>query len=112
NPDTGTCRGDSGGPAYAREGGELRLLAILSSGFAGQCGVGWYTDYLRVLPWLEDATGVTLATMGAATPVPQGASHVSCALSESVRGHSQSTAVSLAALLLILRRGGRPRGPR
>ena len=56
----GTCRGDSGGPALvdvsddpsgARS--DWRLLGVLSTGEQGRCGLGYYTDVARFLPWLE-----------------------------------------------------------
>lgn len=73
--DVGTCRGDSGGPAYVNTGDgnqELQLLGILSSGLVGQCGVGWYTDLLRVVPWLEAMSGLQLSKPAEASPESNG----------------------------------------
>lgn len=57
----GTCRGDSGGPAFVKvpECGTTgwRVLGILSSGAIDQCGTGWYTDVSLLAPWLPDETG-------------------------------------------------------
>jgi len=61
--EVGTCRGDSGGPAFIdlSELGESRpdwrLLALLSSGIEGECGIGWYTDVSKMVTWLESDSG-------------------------------------------------------
>lgn len=54
----GTCRGDSGGPAFMRlgEAKEWRQVAVLSSGYQGQCGVGFYTDLAPFVRWIEERT--------------------------------------------------------
>jgi len=48
----GTCSGDSGAPAFINVGDEgaaadWRLFGILSSGYVGKCGVGFYSDVQR-----------------------------------------------------------------
>jgi hypothetical protein len=62
NDTSGTCHGDSGGPALIRirmgpTSEDFRLLGVLSSGYAGTCGVGFYTEVARHVPWLERQTG-------------------------------------------------------
>lgn len=58
----GTCSGDSGGPAFVsavadNQRREWSLVGILSSGEQGSlCGVGYYTDLARMVPWLESET--------------------------------------------------------
>ncbi len=60
---SGTCDGDSGGPAFIRVGSppEWRVLGILSSGDPESCGVGWYTPLSRHLAWLEQETQLELS---------------------------------------------------
>ncbi len=56
---SGTCAGDSGGPALM--GGQdegWRLLGVLSSGEVDLCGEGRYTDIHRFTAWLEEETGM------------------------------------------------------
>lgn len=51
----GSCRGDSGGPAFREEpDGTLTLVAVLSAGEVGRCGRGWYTEVRDVRDWLEE----------------------------------------------------------
>lgn len=54
----GTCRGDSGGPAFriASDGQTLSLLGLLSGGESGLCGFGWYTNLSLHLAWLAEVT--------------------------------------------------------
>lgn len=58
----GTCTGDSGGPAFVRvpsdnaAGGEWRVLGVLSEGFVGHCGVGFYVGLAEHVPTLEEQT--------------------------------------------------------
>lgn len=56
-----TCQGDSGGPAFARlADGTWRQLGITSWGEA--CGEGGYSTLVpRVVPWLEQRTGLDLS---------------------------------------------------
>lgn len=61
----GTCRGDSGGPAFVRFGPDeehasWRVLGVLSAGRAGTCGPGHYTDVSAATRWLETASGYDL----------------------------------------------------
>jgi hypothetical protein len=55
---SGTCSGDSGGPALVRiptsdgSSDEWRLLGVLSSG-AGTCGAGLYADVRNFIAWLS-----------------------------------------------------------
>lgn len=58
----GTCRGDSGGPAFSSpdDTGRVSLVGILSGGESGTCGVGWYTNVPLHLTWLEEATDLHL----------------------------------------------------
>ena len=59
---TGSCRGDSGGPAFLRlqaptpPTSEWRLAGVLSTGEAGSCGAGRYTDLWRNIEWLQEET--------------------------------------------------------
>lgn len=60
--EVGTCRGDSGGPAFVRFGPDeehasWRVLGVLSAGRAGTCGPGHYTDVSAATRWLETASG-------------------------------------------------------
>lgn len=62
----GSCYGDSGSPAFMRldSGGgrpSWRVIGILSSGYTGQCGQGFYSDLTRLVPWLEQQTGEDLS---------------------------------------------------
>jgi hypothetical protein len=55
----GTCLGDSSGPALVRVSSpdsesEWRLLAIMSSGYVGECGVGFYTLLSDAVQWIEE----------------------------------------------------------
>ena len=57
----GSCYGDSGGPAFIRiqAAGEepvWRLAGLLSSGYTGRCGSGFYTILSGLVPWLETRT--------------------------------------------------------
>lgn len=56
NSETGTCDGDSGGPALVRIEEEWWLVGVLSSGRVGSCGAGFYTDASRHVGWLESAS--------------------------------------------------------
>lgn len=68
--DRGTCRGDSGGPAFmrvpSRRGSHVldwRLIGVMSSGILlsgdrDQCGTGWYTDIAKYVPWIEETANV------------------------------------------------------
>ena len=69
----GTCRGDSGGPAFrlADNGDDMVLVGLLSGGESGRCGFGWYTNLPLHLNWLEEVTQKTLAI----EPVMAVASH-------------------------------------
>ena len=55
----GTCRGDSGGPAFVAIDGEhgrqWRVAGVLSGGAVGECGMGYYTALHRHERWLESA---------------------------------------------------------
>lgn len=64
NHQQGTCRGDSGGPAFrlADNGENLGLVGILSGGESGRCGFGWYTNVPLRLSWLNEVTQHALAT--------------------------------------------------
>lgn len=58
---SGTCMGDSGGPALvARPTEGWSLLGVLSSGEIDRCGEGRYTDIHRFARWLEEETGMEL----------------------------------------------------
>lgn len=58
---SGTCVGDSGGPALvARPTEGWSLLGVLSSGEVDRCGEGRYTDIYRFANWLEEETGLDL----------------------------------------------------
>jgi hypothetical protein len=48
---TGTTKGDSGGPAFIKLGGQLFLWGVLSSGFSGV--VAEYEDLRKHLDWIE-----------------------------------------------------------
>ena len=63
NHHQGTCRGDSGGPAFrlADNGENLCLVGILSGGESGHCGFGWYTNVPLHLSWLDEVTQHALA---------------------------------------------------
>lgn len=63
--DAGTCRGDSGGPAFVRVPSESvddewRIAAVMSSGRVGECGVGYYTNLWQHVGWLEEESGYDL----------------------------------------------------
>ena len=50
----GACHGDSGGPAYALIGGELRLFGVTSRGVGEQgARCGTYVAYTDILPYKE-----------------------------------------------------------
>lgn len=64
----GTCRGDSGGPAFVdlrgdlTKGADWALVGVLSSGVGDEaCGQGYYTDVAAMLPWLEAESGRDLS---------------------------------------------------
>jgi hypothetical protein len=68
NHQSGSCKGDSGGPAFVEvRGSETRVLGVLSSGQQGICGKGWYTDVSSFLDWLESASGKELRGGGDGT---------------------------------------------
>lgn len=76
----GTCRGDSGGPAFrlADNGDDMVLVGLLSGGESGRCGFGWYTNLPLHLNWLEEVTQKTLAiepVMAVASPQPHRNAH-------------------------------------
>jgi secreted trypsin-like serine protease len=51
----GACNGDSGGPAFVRVGGELRLLGVTSR--ARECKVDFiYTDLRYFQTWIRDTS--------------------------------------------------------
>ncbi|MGZ3808649.1 MAG: S1 family peptidase [Bacteriovorax sp.] len=50
----GTCNGDSGGPAYIRQNGELYLFGVTSRGNALCNEIGVYTNALFYRPWIEE----------------------------------------------------------
>jgi len=51
----GTCFGDSGGPLYARVGGELQLAGVNSTGFDADCRLpGQHVNALYYWPWIQD----------------------------------------------------------
>ncbi|MDO9182375.1 MAG: trypsin-like serine protease [Bacteriovorax sp.] len=52
---SGTCSGDSGGPAYIRKNGELYLFGVTSRGSALCNEVGVYTNALHYRPWIAEA---------------------------------------------------------
>lgn len=69
--ETGSCRGDSGGPAFVQlkstAGDPIwRTLGVLSFGQQGQCGGGDYVDLTPLLPWLESSSGYDLTPCGTA----------------------------------------------
>lgn len=61
-PDAGTCRGDSGSPAFSwaagAQTGAPTLVGILSGGEPGKCGVGWYVNVAAIAPWLRGELSV------------------------------------------------------
>lgn len=65
----GTCRGDSGSPAFVLatppdrpDLPEWMLLGILSTGVRGDgCGVGYYTNAASAVAWLESQTKLDLS---------------------------------------------------
>jgi hypothetical protein len=68
--ETGTCSGDSGGPALlnlndidANLGDEWRVLGVLSAGTSFECQVSTdhYTNLRAVTDWLEAESGVELS---------------------------------------------------
>lgn len=64
---SGSCWGDSGGPAFARTSARSwRQLGVLSQGEAGVCGFGIYVELWPYLPWLEAASNVDLTPCHAA----------------------------------------------
>jgi Trypsin len=57
-PEAGSCRGDSGGPAFVpanEQSGYVTLVGILSGGEFGGCGAGWYVDVARDWPSIPAA---------------------------------------------------------
>jgi secreted trypsin-like serine protease len=57
---TGSCYGDSGGPAYVSSGGRLQVIGATSRGQSGCQGSSIYTNVAYHLNWLENWTGVNL----------------------------------------------------
>ncbi|MDD4974862.1 MAG: trypsin-like serine protease [Bacteriovorax sp.] len=51
---SGTCSGDSGGPAYIRQNGEFYLFGVTSRGSALCDEVGVYTNALYYRPWIAE----------------------------------------------------------
>jgi secreted trypsin-like serine protease len=58
--DTGSCYGDSGGPAYVSSGGRLQVIGATSRGQSGCRGSSIYTNVAYHLNWLRNWTGVNL----------------------------------------------------
>ena len=52
---SGTCNGDSGGPAYIEIQGELYLFGITSRGSELCNDVGVYTNALHYMPWIKNS---------------------------------------------------------
>ncbi len=53
----GTCPGDSGGPPLApSKNGQWTLVGVLSSGYTGECGIGWYTSVSNHIAGFKRAT--------------------------------------------------------
>ncbi len=57
---TGSCYGDSGGPAYVSSGGRLQVIGATSRGQTGCQGSSIYTNVAYHLNWLRSWTGVSL----------------------------------------------------
>ncbi len=57
---TGSCYGDSGGPAYVTSGSSLQVIGATSRGQAGCGGSSVYTNVAYHLSWLRGWTGVSL----------------------------------------------------
>jgi secreted trypsin-like serine protease len=57
---TGSCYGDSGGPAYVSSGSRLQLIGATSRGQSGCTGSSIYTNVAYHLNWLRSWTGVSL----------------------------------------------------
>jgi secreted trypsin-like serine protease len=57
---TGSCYGDSGGPAYVSSGSTLQVVGATSRGQAGCTGSSIYTNVAYHLNWLRSWTGVSL----------------------------------------------------
>ncbi|HET9237921.1 MAG TPA: trypsin-like serine protease [Oligoflexus sp.] len=57
---TGSCYGDSGGPAYVSSGGRLLVIGATSRGETGCRGSSIYTNVAYHLNWLRSWTGVNL----------------------------------------------------
>jgi hypothetical protein len=111
--DSGTCSGDSGGPALVRvdadANGEdtFRALGILSAGTSFDCGpsTDHYTNLRSVRPWLETETGTELGVSVAAVarradaePAP------ACQSSSGRRRGSSSVGGFVVVALALLRR--------
>jgi secreted trypsin-like serine protease len=53
-PDRGACHGDSGGPAFIRQGNDLILVGITSRGFDSACAKATiYTRVATFLDWIQ-----------------------------------------------------------
>lgn len=57
---TGSCYGDSGGPAYVSNGSTLQVIGATSRGTQGCNGGSVYTNVAYHLNWLRSWTGVAL----------------------------------------------------
>jgi len=53
-PGRSACRGDSGGPAFIKRSGRLKLIGVTSRGDPGCELHGTYVDLRRYHPWLTD----------------------------------------------------------
>lgn len=51
---SGTCSGDSGGPAYIEENGQLYLFGVTSRGSMLCDNTGVYTNALEYMPWINE----------------------------------------------------------
>lgn len=60
----GTCRGDSGGPAWLATDRGYQLLGILSSGPSGICGPGFYSDLNAHRAWIDQTMPQKLSAAG------------------------------------------------